>query len=118
MIRDPPRSTLFPYTTLSQSFEVGPGGAAGIAAPAYAGIPVTHRGLAGGVAFVTGFTQETELDLADLARFPGTLVFYMGVKTLPRIAEALMAGGRPAHEPAAKSEEHTDESQATPNLEH
>src|SRR3712207_7974917 len=80
MIRDPPRSTLFPYTTLSQSFEVVPGVTAGIAAPAYAGIPVTHRGLAGGVAFVTGFTQETELDLADLARFPGTLVFYMGVK--------------------------------------
>jgi uroporphyrinogen III methyltransferase / synthase len=88
-------------------FEVVPGVTAGVAAPAWAGIPVTHRGLAGGVAFVTGFTQCSELDWDALARFPGTLVFYMGVRTLPQIAERLVAGGRPADEPAAVVQEGT-----------
>ena len=80
-------------------FEVVPGITAGIAAPAYAGVPVTHRELASGVAFVTGHENpdkpETALDWPALAAFPGTLVFYMGVKALPRIAEQLIAGGRP-----------------------
>ncbi len=76
-------------------FEIVPGITAGIAAPAYAGIPVTHRDHASGVAFVTGHEDGT-LDWEALARFPGTLVFYMGVKALPRIAERLVAGGRPA----------------------
>ena len=52
-------------------------------APAYAGIPVTHRELASAVAFVTGHEDpdkpETAIDWAALAAFPGTLVFYMGV---------------------------------------
>ena len=81
-------------------FEVVPGVTAGIAAPAYAGVPVTHRELASGVAFVTGHENpdkpETALDWPALAAFPGTLVFYMGVKALPRIASQLIAGGRPA----------------------
>ena len=84
-------------------FEVVPGVTAGVAAPAYAGIPVTYRGRAGGVAFVTGHEDpskpETALDWAALARFPGTLVFYMGVRALPRIAEPLIEHGRPADEP-------------------
>jgi uroporphyrinogen III methyltransferase / synthase len=88
-------------------FEVVPGVTAGVAAPAYAGIPVTHRGLAGAVAFVTGFSAESDVDMAALAAFPGTLVFYMGVRTLPRIAEALIAGGRDADEPAAVVERGT-----------
>ena len=79
-------------------FEVVPGVTAGVAAPAYAGIPVTHRELASGVAFVTGHEDpakpETALDWPALAAFPGTLVFYMGVRALPRIAEQLIAGGR------------------------
>src|SRR2546423_8611741 len=62
--------------------EVVPGVTAGVAAPAYAGIPVTHRGLASGVAFITGHEQadggDSAIDWAALARFPGTLVFYMG----------------------------------------
>ena len=70
-----------------------PGVTAGVAAPAYAGIPVTHRELASGVAFVTGHEHpdkpETALDWPALAAFPGTLVFYMGVRALPRIAEQL-----------------------------
>jgi uroporphyrinogen III methyltransferase/synthase len=81
-------------------FEVVPGVTAGVAASAYAGIPVTHRGLASAVAFVTGH-EETAVDWAALAAFPGTLVFYMGVRQLPRIAEQLVAHGRDAAEPAA-----------------
>ena len=86
-------------------YEVVPGVTAGIAAPAYAGIPVTFRGDASGVAFITGHEDpskpETAIDWPALARFPGTLVFYMGVRQLPRIAEQLVAGGRAAGEPAA-----------------
>ena len=86
-------------------FEVVPGVTAGIAGPAYAGIPVTQRNMAAAVAFVTGHEDpnkpETQIDWPALAAFPGTLVFYMGVRALPRIAEQLIAGGRPASEPVA-----------------
>ncbi len=86
-------------------FEVVPGVTAGVAAPAYAGIPVTQRGVAAAVAFVTGHEDpakpETQIDWPALAAFPGTLVFYMGVRQLPRIAEQLIAAGRPADQPAA-----------------
>jgi len=92
-------------------FEVVPGVTAGVAAPAYAGIPVTHRGLATGVAFVTGHEDpakgEAQIDWPALAAFPGTLVFYMGVRALPRIGERLVAGGRSADEPAAVVERGT-----------
>ena len=92
-------------------FEIVPGVTAGVAAPAYAGIPVTHRDDASAVAFITGHEDptkpDTALDYAALASFPGTLVFYMGVKALPRIAERLIAGGRPASEPAAVIERGT-----------
>lgn len=85
-------------------FEVVPGVTAGIAATAYAGIPVTFRGSSSAVAFVTGHEDpakpETAIDWDALARFPGTLIFYMGVKQLPRIAEQLIAHGRPADQPA------------------
>jgi uroporphyrinogen III methyltransferase/synthase len=87
------------------AFDVVPGVTAGVAAPAYAGIPVTQREVASGVAFVTGHEDpakpETALDWPALAAFPGTLVFYMGVKALPRIAERLIAGGRPPDQPVA-----------------
>jgi uroporphyrinogen III methyltransferase / synthase len=88
-------------------FEVVPGVTAGVAAPAYAGIPVTQRGLASAVAFVTGHTEEGSADWAALAAFPGTLVFYMGVRALPEIVSGLLAGGRPADEPAAVVERGT-----------
>ncbi|HZB77584.1 MAG TPA: uroporphyrinogen-III C-methyltransferase [Solirubrobacteraceae bacterium] len=92
-------------------FSVVPGITAGVAAPAYAGVPVTHRELASGVAFVTGHENpekpETALDWPALAAFPGTLVFYMGVRALPRIAARLMAGGRPGDEPVAVVEQGT-----------
>jgi uroporphyrinogen III methyltransferase / synthase len=86
-------------------YEVVPGVTAGVAAPAYAGIPVTHRGLASAVALVTGHEDpqkpDSAVDWEALARFPGTLVLYMGVRTLPEITERLIAAGRDPSEPAA-----------------
>ncbi|HKJ35476.1 MAG TPA: uroporphyrinogen-III C-methyltransferase [Solirubrobacterales bacterium] len=86
-------------------FEIVPGVTAGIAAPAYAGIPVTHREDASAVAFVTGHEDpekpESAIDWPALAAFPGTLVLYMGVKNLPRISAALIEAGRDPDEPAA-----------------
>ena len=98
-------------------FEVVPGVTSGVAAPAYAGIPVTHRDLASAVAFVTGHEDpaksESALDWDALARFPGTLVLYMGVRSLPRVAERLVAGGRDPAEPAAVVERGTLPGQRT-----
>jgi uroporphyrinogen III methyltransferase / synthase len=98
-------------------FELVPGITAGVAASAYAGIPVTHRDDASAVAFVTGHEdpekEESALDWEALARFPGTLVFYMGVKHLADNAAALIAAGRDANEPAAAVERGTMEGQRT-----
>jgi uroporphyrinogen III methyltransferase / synthase len=92
-------------------FEVVPGVTAGVAAPAYAGIPVTHRDDASAVAFVTGHEDpekpESALDWAALAAFPGTLVLYMGVRNLDAIADRLIDAGRPPGEPAAVVERGT-----------
>ncbi len=124
-------------------FEVVPGITSGVAAPAYAGIPVTHRGLATAVALITGHTRAdgvgvrddtalggerapsvgppaerevdgpaapgdgSDLDWPALAAFPGTLVFYMGIRQLPHIAQSLIAAGRPAAQPAAVVEQGT-----------
>jgi len=92
-------------------FEVIPGVTSGVAAPAYAGIPVTHRDDASAVAFVTGHEDpekpETALDWEALAHFPGTLVLYMGVKRVADIARRLDAGGRDPGEPAAAIERGT-----------
>ena len=98
-------------------FEVVPGVTAGVAAPAYAGIPVTHRDAASAVAFVTGHEDpdkpESALDWDALARFPGTLVLYMGIKNLPLIAERLTAAGRDPQEPVAVVERGTHPGQRT-----
>jgi uroporphyrinogen III methyltransferase / synthase len=98
-------------------FEVVPGVTSGVAAPAYAGIPVTQRDRASAVALITGHENpdkpESAIDWPALATFPGTLVFYMGVKQLPRIAEQLIAGGRAANEPAAVIERGTLPGQRT-----
>ena len=87
-------------------FEVVPGVTAGIAAPAYAGIPVTHRRVATSVTFVTGHEDPSDasgaaVDWSALARAGGTIVLYMGVTRLPAIASALAAGGMPGDTPAA-----------------
>jgi uroporphyrinogen III methyltransferase/synthase len=98
-------------------FEVVPGVTAGVAASAYAGIPVTHRDDASAVAFVTGHEDpekaESAIDWAALARFPGTLVFYMGIKRLAANAAALIEAGRDAGEPAAAVERGTMDGQRT-----
>jgi uroporphyrinogen III methyltransferase/synthase len=98
-------------------FEVVPGVTAGVAATAYAGIPVTHRDDASAVAFVTGHEDpekaETALDWPALAAFPGTLVFYMGVKRLSENAASLIEGGRDPEQPAAAIERGTWPGQRT-----
>ena len=92
-------------------FEVVSGVTAGVAAPAAAGIPVTHRVASSAVAFVTGHEDpakpEAALDWSALARFPGTLVIYMGVRQLDSIADQLISAGRDPAEPAAVIERGT-----------
>ena len=99
------------------AFEVVPGVTAGVAAAAYAGIPVTHRGLASAVALVTAHEDPTKdehsIDWEALARFPGTLVFYMGVRQLERLAQRLIGAGRPPSQPAAIVERGTLPGQRT-----
>lgn len=87
-------------------FEVVPGVTAGVAVPACAGIPVTHRDFASQLAFITGHedaarTDTSQIDWPSLARWPGTLVFYMGVKNLPLICEQLLQNGMAPDTPAA-----------------
>jgi len=89
----------------SIEFEIVPGITAGIAAPMYAGIPVTHRGLSTSVTFVTGHEDpakpHTQTNWSALAKSGGTIVLYMGVKTLSAITRALIDGGMPPEVPAA-----------------
>jgi uroporphyrinogen III methyltransferase/synthase len=83
------------------SFEVVPGITAGIAAPAYAGIPVTHRSHSSSVTFLTGhYEQADELDL-DKIHLTGTFAFYMGLKYLEQNLQKFIALGRAPHTPAA-----------------
>lgn len=89
-------------------FEIVPGVTAGVAAPAYAGIPVTHRAVATSVTFITGHEDPTKgesgTDWSALARTGGTLVLYMGVRRLPEIVSALAEGGMSLDTPAAMIE--------------
>jgi uroporphyrinogen III methyltransferase / synthase len=86
-------------------FEIVPGVTAALGAAAFAGIPLTHRACASGVAIVTGHEQpgkpETALDWAALARFPGTLILYMGMSRLGHIAQTLIREGMDRATPAA-----------------
>ncbi len=86
-------------------WEIVPGVTSAIAAPAYAGIPATHRGKASSVTIVTGSEEsahhEWGVDWAAVAKAPGTIVILMGWEGLPRIADALIAGGVPSDRPAA-----------------
>ena len=85
-------------------YEIVPGVTAGLAAGASTGIPLTHRGLSSAVAFVTGHEDphkgEPALDWAALARFPGTLVVYMGLDRLAAVTQALLLHGKSADTPA------------------
>ncbi len=86
-------------------YEIVPGVTAALGAGAFAGIPLTHRQHVSAVAFVTGHEKpdktDSFLDWPALARFPGTLVIYMGVARLPYIVGQLIEHGKPADTPAA-----------------
>ncbi len=78
------------------TFEVVPGVTSGIAASAYAGIPVTHRALSRGVLFVTGHfknNEEVDLDWKGMANPELTLVIYMGLHNLSMITSNLIKHG-------------------------
>jgi uroporphyrinogen III methyltransferase / synthase len=86
-------------------FEIVPGVTSGIAAPAYAGIPVTHRGVSVSVAFVTGHEDPTkdrsDVDWEQLATGADTLVLYMGLGRLREISSELISVGRSPETPVA-----------------
>jgi len=85
-------------------FEVVPGVSAGVAVPAYAGIPLTHRALAGEVVFVTGHDSAESAARVDWARYAAsnaTLVVFMGLEHLGEIAARLLEHGRSADCPVA-----------------
>lgn len=86
-------------------FEIVPGVTSAIAAPAYAGIPLTHRKYTSTLAFITGHEDSTKtessVDWAALAKGIGTMVFLMGVKNLPRITSQLVAHGMHPDTPVA-----------------
>ena len=85
-------------------FEVVPGISSAVAAPAYAGVPVTHRGLSTSFTVVTGHEDPwaaTDTDWAAVARVGGTIVVLMGVATRAAIAERLMTGGLAPDTPVA-----------------
>ena len=86
-------------------FEVVPGVTSAIAAPSYAGIPVTHRDVASTVTFVTGHEDptkpESSIDWAHLARLRGTKIFLMGVERIREIAQRLVAEGAADSTPVA-----------------
>lgn len=82
--------------------EVVPGVSSFAAAPAAAGIPVTHRGVSAQVTIVSGHSCDgEELDYESLARTPGTLVVFMGLRRLGLIAAGLIEHGRNPETPAA-----------------
>jgi uroporphyrinogen III methyltransferase/synthase len=99
------------------AFEVVPGITSAISAPAYAGIPVTHRGVSTSVTIVTGHEDPAkgtiDTDWDALAKTGGTLVILMGAGRLGDITKALIAGGRAATTPVAavrwgtRPEQHT-----------
>ena len=90
-------------------YEIVPGITAALAASAFAGIPITHRDWSSAVALITGRLQpadgsedaEESLDWNALAKFPGTLVLYMGVTTAAHWSRKLIEAGKPAATPVA-----------------
>ena len=86
-------------------FEIVPGVTSAVAVPAYAGIPVTHRGVAASFAVVTGHEDpskpESSINWSKLATAVDTLIFLMGVANLPQIVDKLIEHGRSPETPAA-----------------
>ena len=97
-------------------FEVVPGVTSGIAAPAYAGIPVTHRDYSSSFAVITGHRKEGEADnirWESLAKCVDTLAIYMGMKNLNYITNQLIAHGRSKDTPVALIHQGTTSLQRT-----
>lgn len=98
------------------AFEVVPGITSAVAVPAYAGIPLTHRGIASCFVVVPGHEDpskdETSIDWDGLAR-ADTLVLLMGVRTLPQIVARLISAGRPPPTPVAVIQQGTTPDQKT-----
>ena len=98
-------------------FSVVPGVSASVAAAAYAGIPVTHRGLAGSFAVVTGHEESgatgSNVDIGAIAGAVDTLVVMMGVQAMASVVEAALRGGRDPGTPAAVIEQGTFPGQRT-----
>jgi uroporphyrinogen III methyltransferase/synthase len=86
-------------------FEVVPGVSSIVAAPNYAGIPLTHRGVASTFTVLTGHEdpqkEESDLNFEEIARIPGTKVILMGLKRLRELTETLIARGMPPQTPIA-----------------
>ncbi len=99
------------------SFEVIPGVTSAIAVPTYAGIPVTHRGLASSFAVITGhedpMKNSPSINWEKLATGVDTLIVLMGMKNLPEIVAKLMEYGRPPNTPVAVIKEGTRPEQET-----
>ncbi len=99
------------------AFEIVPGVTAALGIASCAGFPLTHRQHASAVALVTGHEQpeksDSLLDWSALARFPGTLVFYMGLARLEQLVGSLIEQGKPANTPAAVVERGTTSRQRT-----
>ncbi|MDP6595020.1 MAG: uroporphyrinogen-III C-methyltransferase [Candidatus Poribacteria bacterium] len=84
------------------TFEIVPGITAGLAVPAYAGIPVTHRDSASSVLFVTGHSaNQSNIDWEKVAKGVDTIVVFMGVRSLPTVVEKLLMHGRSPSTPVA-----------------
>jgi uroporphyrin-III C-methyltransferase len=95
-------------------YELVPGVSSAIAAPAYAGIPVTHRDYASSVTIVTGHEGRSASPVVNweaLAALGGTLIVLMGVKALPHFTQRLIAAGQCATTPAAVIQEGTTQQQ-------
>ena len=98
------------------SCHICPGITAASGCTTYAGIPLTHRGVAQGCTFITGHIQnngQLNLPWSSLSCASQTVVFYMGINTLPKIAEQLVAHGRDANTPAALIRKGTQPEQQT-----
>jgi uroporphyrinogen III methyltransferase/synthase len=105
-------------------FEIVPGVTSAVAVPAYAGIPVTQRGVAGSVAFITGHRADSDeqqskpptsppVQWQHLAQGVDTLVFLMGVQNLAEVVNQLIANGRSPDTPAALIQQGTSAAQKT-----
>jgi uroporphyrinogen III methyltransferase/synthase len=93
-------------------YEVVPGVSSAIAVPAYAGIPVTQRGVTTAFTVVAGYTggADSDVDWTSISKI-GTIIFLMGVEHLPEITEKLIAHGRAVDTPAALIQEGTTQNQ-------